>query len=272
MVHCALTLKSRIAARSGAGSREHNEDDLRFGANDGAAYAVLSDGAGGHDHGAVASDLVVRLVTQRLQAAPQVSAQALHDAVHEAHDLLLQQQQQQVDATSSSSSSPQQHMHATLVALWIDLPRGLALWSHVGDSRLYLLRGGCVHHVTCDDSVVRQMLDAGLIDGAAAENHPLKHHLVCAMGVADGFVAHTLERPFALAAGDALLLCSDGWWERLSSADIERTLGGAGEPAQWLQAMQTLIDEAAHPQQDNHSAIAVWVGSGEGQSAWCSSV
>jgi PPM family protein phosphatase len=248
-------LKPRIAARSGRGTRELNEDDLRFGAGDEAAYAVLSDGAGGHDHGAVASDLVVRLVTQRLQAAPQVSAEALHDAVHEAHELLLQQQQQ----ADAASSSPQQHMHATLVALWIDLPRGLALWSHVGDSRLYLLRGGGVFHVTRDDSVVRQMLDAGLIDDAAAENHPLKHHLVCAMGVADGFIAHTLERPFALAAGDALLLCSDGWWERLSSADIERTLGSAGEPAQWLRAMQRLIDEAAHPQQDNHSAIAVWV-------------
>jgi PPM family protein phosphatase len=248
-------LRPRIAARSGRGAREHNEDDLRFGVSDGAAYAVLSDGAGGHDHGAVASDLVVRLVTQRLQAAPQVSAEALHDAVHEAHDLLVQQQR--------GDASPQQHMHATLVVLWIDLPRGLALWSHVGDSRLYLLRGGCVFHVTRDDSVVQQMLDAGLIDGAAAENHPLKHHLLCAMGVADGFVAHTLERPFSLAAGDALLLCSDGWWERLSSADIERTLGSAGEPEQWLQAMQALIDATAHPQQDNHSAIAVWVGSGE---------
>lgn len=246
--------KPRIAARSGRGAREHNEDDLRFGAGDNAAYAVLSDGAGGHDHGAVASDLVVRLVTQRLQAAPEVSAHALHDAVHEAHDMLVQQQQ-------GDASQPQQHMHATLVALWIDLPRGLALWSHVGDSRLYLLRGGRVFHVTRDDSVVQQMLDAGLIDHAAAENHPLKHHLACAMGVADGFIAHTLERPFALAAGDALLLCSDGWWERLSTADIERTLGSAPEPEQWLQAMQTLIDEAAHPQQDNHSAIAVGVSS-----------
>jgi serine/threonine protein phosphatase PrpC len=228
----APVLTPRIAARSGRGARAHNEDDLRFGVGEGAAYAVLSDGAGGHDQGAVAADLVVRLVTQRLQASPQVSAQALHDAVHDAHDLLAQQQQ--------GGAAPQRHMHATLVALWLDLTSGLALWSHVGDSRLYLLRSGRVQHMTRDDSVVRQMLDAGLIDGDAAASHPLKHHLVCAMGVADGFVAHTLERPFALAAGDALLLCSDGWWERLSTAAIERA--------------------AAHPQQDNYSAIAVCLG------------
>jgi PPM family protein phosphatase len=248
-----LTL--RIASRSGQGARDHNEDDLRFGVGETTAYAVLSDGAGGHDNGAVAADLVVRLVTMRLQAAPQVSAHALHEAVHEAHELLKQQQR--------GGASEREQMHATLVALWIDVPRGLALWTHVGDSRLYLLRGARVHHVTRDDSVVRQMLDAGLIADSAAMTHPMKHHLLCAMGVAADFVAHTLQSPFALADGDALLLCSDGWWERLPAADIERTLLQAQEPEQWLQAMQTLIEQAAHPQQDNHSAIAVWVGVSE---------
>jgi PPM family protein phosphatase len=247
-----LTL--RIAARSGQGAREHNEDDLRFGISDTAAYAVLSDGAGGHANGAVAADLVVRLVTMRLQAAPQISAQTLHDAAHEAHELLKQQQQQ------GGAASQREQMHATLVALWIDVPRGLALWTHVGDSRLYLLRERRVHHVTRDDSVVRQMLDAGLIDDSAAQTHPMKHHLLCALGVAAEFTAHTLQSPFELADGDALLLCSDGWWEGLRAEDIERRLEQAQEPEQWLQAMQTLIEQAAHPHQDNHSAIAVWVG------------
>jgi PPM family protein phosphatase len=246
-----LTL--RIAARSGQGAREHNEDDLRFGAGETVAYAVLSDGAGGHANGAIAADLVVRLVTMRLQAALRVSAQTLHEAVHEAHALLKQQQQ-------GGAASEREQMHATLVALWIDVPRGLALWTHVGDSRLYLLREGRVRHVTRDDSVVRQMLDAGLIDDSVAQSHPMKHHLLCAIGVAADFTAHTLQSPFELANGDALLLCSDGWWEGLPAADIERTLEQAQEPEQWLQAMQTLIEQAAHPQQDNHSAIAVWVG------------
>lgn len=244
-------LAIRIATCTQTGARDHNEDDMRYGVADGAAYAVLSDGAGGHDNGAIASDLVVRLVALRLQAAVDVNAVELHEAVLEAHELLLQQQ----DAVSE-----RQRMHATLVALWIDAQRGLALWSHVGDSRLYLLRAGRVCHVTRDDSVIRQMIDAGLIDAAAAESHPMKHHLVCAMGVADEFVAHTIERPFALTEGDALLLCSDGWWEPLQVVDIERTLGQAQNPEQWLQAMQVLIAQKANPTQDNYSAIAAWIG------------
>ncbi|CDS48409.1 Protein phosphatase 2C-like:Protein phosphatase 2C-like [Polaromonas sp. CG9_12] len=245
-------LAIRIATCTQTGARDHNEDDMRYGVADGAAYAVLSDGAGGHDNGAIASDLVVRLVALRLQAAVDVNAVELHEAVLEAHELLLLQQQDAV--------SERQRMHATMVALWIDAQRGLALWSHVGDSRLYLLRAGRVCHVTRDDSVIRQMIDAGLIDAAAAESHPMKHHLVCAMGVADEFVAHTIERPFALTEGDALLLCSDGWWEPLQAVDIERTLGQAQNPEQWLQAMQVLIAQKANPTQDNYSAIAAWIG------------
>jgi PPM family protein phosphatase len=234
----------RIAARSAVGVRERNEDDLRHGVADGMAWAVLSDGAGGHADGAVASDLVVRLVTARLQAARNVDAATLHAAVHEAHELLLQRRHD---------------MHATLVALWIDTGRGQALWTHVGDSRLYLLRAGRVAHVTRDDSVVRQLLDAGLIDAHAAATHPLKHQLLCALGAAGEFEAHTLEQPFALADGDALLLCSDGWWEALDAGAIEQTLAAASAPEQWLAGMQARIDHAALPRQDNHSAIALWV-------------
>lgn len=245
-------LAIRIATCTQTGERDHNEDDMRYGVADGVAYAVLSDGAGGHDNGAIASDLVVRLVAWRLQALAGVSAGELHKAVLEAHELLILQQQ--------GVLSERQRMHATLVALWIDALRGQALWSHVGDSRLYFLRAGLVCHVTRDDSVIQQMIDAGLIAAAAAGSHPMKHHLVCAMGVADEFIAHTIERPFAVTAGDALLLCSDGWWEPLQAVDIERTLGQAQDPEQWLQGMQALITKAAIPKQDNHSAIAVWIG------------
>lgn len=241
-----------MAACTGVGARDHNEDDLRFAVGDVAAYAVLSDGAGGHDNGATASDLVVRMVTLRLQTAGEVSVGSLDRAVREAHELLA--------GEARAGESARHRMHATLVVVWIDVRAGVALWSHVGDSRLYVLRGGAVCQVTRDDSAVQQLVDAGLIEAAAAPTHPMKHQLLSAMGVAAGFAAHTLHSPYALADGDALLLCTDGWWESVRPADIERTLTGAQAPAQWLQAMQALIEAAANPRQDNYSAIAVWVG------------
>lgn len=242
-------LKVEIASRSLVGARERNEDELRAGQRDGIAWAVLADGAGGHDDGAVAADLVVRAVTMALQSQRELQPQALHDAVHDAHELLLRQQERAAE-----------RMHATLVVLWIDAARELALWSHVGDSRLYLLRGGAVRHVTRDDSVVRQLVDAGVITAEEARRHPKKNQLVGAMGVETAFVAHTLERAYPLAAGDAFLLCSDGWWEHFERADIEHAWAEASSAEEWLALMQARIVAADLPDQDNHSAIALRIG------------
>ncbi len=240
-----------MASRSLTGARDHNEDDLRYGFRNGVAYAVLSDGAGGHRAGALASDIVVRAVTTDLQRASAVHAAALHDAVHDAHELLLAQQPGSID---------RDRMHATLVALWIDADRAEALWSHVGDSRLYVLRDGRVQHVTRDDSVVRQLVDAGLLTPEAARTHPKKNQLLCAMGVDSGFVAHTIENAYALGAGDVLLLATDGWWEHFEHDDIAQILADATGPGDWLARMEARIRAAAKPDQDNQRALAVWTG------------
>jgi PPM family protein phosphatase len=63
-----------------------------------------------------------------------------------------------------------------------------------------------------------------------------------------------------LAAGDAFLLCSDGWWEAVGEDVMEGTLRGAREPADWLASMAATIQAAARPGQDNYSAVAVMVG------------
>lgn len=244
-------LEIRLASASGVGARDHNEDDLRCGTADGMAYAVLSDGAGGHDKGAIAADVVVRCVTVALQSATEMAPATLHAAVHQAQDLLLQIQRRDRDTDQ---------LRATLVALWIDARRGLAVWSHVGDSRLYLLRDRHIQHVTRDDTVVQRLLDAGLITADAALTHPMKHHLACAMGVGEGFDAHTLERPFALQPGDALLLCSDGWWDSTGGELIERSYGCCDGPQPWLDTMVRHIRQADRPRQDNYSAVAVCIG------------
>jgi PPM family protein phosphatase len=140
-----------IAARTEPGSRSHNEDDLRFGSAGALWHAVLADGAGGHEGGATASDLVVRLVALQLQSAFVASAQALNTALCDAHAALSERQQ---------GRRARGRMHATVVALWVDAEQEEAVWSHVGDSRLYMLRRGRVCHVTRDDSVVQQLIDS----------------------------------------------------------------------------------------------------------------
>ena len=139
-------LEITTATCSERGQRAANEDALRLGEADNTRYAVLSDGAGGHERGAEASRRVVDHIEAALIAnAASFAPTPLTQALLAAHAEL---QQQQIGASGT------RRMHATVVVLWLDLRRDLAVWSHVGDSRLYRLRYGAVDVVTTDDSVV----------------------------------------------------------------------------------------------------------------------
>lgn len=244
-------LHVEIAACSEPGDRTHNEDDLRYGTAGSFWYAVLSDGAGGHRGGAMASDLVVRLTALGLQSAPQASPEALTQIICDAHTALGDQQQ---------GRRGHDRMHATVVALWIDTRREEALWTHVGDSRLYQLRHGQVGEVTSDDSVVQRMVHAGYLSRAEARDHPRKNQLLSAMGSTEAVEPNTTEQATPIADGDAFLLCSDGWWDHFEPHDIETAFAAATSPQHWLDLMAADIRRAGLKGQDNYSAVAVWVG------------
>jgi serine/threonine protein phosphatase PrpC len=242
-----------MAARSETGARSRNEDDIRLGRGDPRwYYAVLSDGAGGHMNGARASDIVVRTAASELGAGPQpLDPRCLRFALERANAALNEQQR---------GLSSHQRMYATAVSLWIDAQTHGALWAHAGDSRLYLLRHGQIWQLTRDDSVVQQMIDAGLLAAQQARNHPHKNQLLAALGMEEQIEIHTLEQPFALRDGDAFLLCSDGWWEAVAPQEMAHTLGQADSVHTWLDAMVELVRWRALPNQDNYSAVGVWVG------------
>jgi len=243
-------LQVEVASRCEVGGRSHNEDDLRLGQSGSFWYAVLSDGAGGHKGGAIASDLVVRITAHGLQSATQSSPEYLDRLVRDTNAVVVEKQ----DRSSSD------RMHATLVALWLDARREEALWTHVGDSRLYMLRHGRVLHVTQDDSVVQRMVDAGYLTPEEALVHPKKNQLLSAMGAEGGVEPNTIETHMAIEDGDAFLLCSDGWWDHFDKRAIEAAFAAAKSPDEWLGLMADAIHQAQQPRQDNYSAIALWVG------------
>ena len=249
-------LEVAIASRSQPGSRSSNEDDLRVGRASGAGgsrwFAVLADGAGGHMNGAAAADIVVRIAAYELGAAGRpLAPEGLRQALVSANDALNEQQR---------GLRSHQRMHATAVGLWIDAGTHRALWAHSGDSRLYLLRHGQARQLTRDDSVVQQLIDAGLLGPQEGRHHPRKNQLLSALGMEAGVEIHVPAEPFALHDGDAFLLCTDGWWEALEPEDLEHTLAQAGDVEQWLDGMMALLRQRAQPNQDNYSAIGVWVG------------
>lgn len=242
----------QIASCSEPGARSRNEDNLRCGVAQRGSYAVLADGAGGHSRGAEAALLAVTGVENMLRDAQALYSPAyLTRAVRQAHAQVQSQQ---------GAATPEARMHCTVVALWIDLPAQHALWTHVGDSRLYRVRRGRTDVVTADDSVVQRLLKTGAIQAEQVPTHPQKNQLLAALGVAGEVVPHTVVRPVEVQEGDAFLLCSDGWWEHFDPHRLATVLAQAVTPQGWLDLMRQHIVAQAKPRQDNFSAIALWAG------------
>jgi PPM family protein phosphatase len=239
------------AASSERGQRASNEDQVRICAQGAHWLAVLADGAGGHQGGAEASRRAVEHMPQALDAgATGFDPGALTRAVVSAHRCVLEGQR---------GGRGLDRMHSTVVVLWIDTRSGTALWAHVGDSRLYLVRRGVLRQLTSDDSVVQRMVEAGVLTPQQAQVHPNKNQLIAALGIEDEIEPHTLQHAAALQPGDAFLLCSDGWWDSLDEAGILASLADADTPQEWLLDMQRRIEARARERQDNFSAIAAWV-------------
>jgi serine/threonine protein phosphatase PrpC len=249
-----MMLPLQISQRSCTGARDHNEDCVGVERVGHHWCMVLSDGAGGHRDGALASRLVVDRILEGFRSRPPVDGPDLGELVLDAHDGVIAAQRAR-GATDRAGA-----MHATVVVLLIDAERRLALWSHVGDSRLYLLREGRAEALTRDDSVLQWMVDAGFWQPGQLQQHPQRNQLMAALGADEGVEPHVSADPFELHAGDAFLLCSDGWWGSLSNDEIERMRAGSATPDQWLDAMVGCTNGRADPRQDNFSAIGCWIG------------
>jgi protein phosphatase len=117
-------------------------------------------------------------------------------------------------------------MGCTLTAALLG-PRGLVV-AHVGDSRGYLLRGGELRRVTDDHTLVGRLVALGRITEEAARRHEQRHLLLEAVGGARD--PDIDRRVLALAAGDRLLLCSDGLTDLVSDREIGDLLAGDGDP------------------------------------------
>jgi serine/threonine protein phosphatase PrpC len=243
----------RVATCTDPGARGGNEDDLRHGSTAVGHFAVVADGAGGHARGEEASYRAVECVARGLSDSEAIFQPATLTALaYLAHEDLLR--------ALRGARRPEQRMHTTLVVLWLDAGLERALWAHVGDSRLYRVRGGHCEALTKDDSVVQHMVRSGLLTEAQGRTHPNKNQLLAALGVDGDITPHTSTEAALLSEGDAFLLCSDGWWDAFEPADIAAALARAGSPEEWLDDMRRQIVRRASPKQDNYTAIALWLG------------
>jgi len=111
---------------------------------------------------------------------------------------------------------------------------------NIGDSRVYLSRGGVFSQLSRDHSSIQQMIDLGIISKEAAHTHPDRHRLTQHLGI---FPSEMVIEPYiatiAIEANDLFLLCSDGLTDMLIDSAIDGILNSPGTVKQKAEALYT---------------------------------
>jgi serine/threonine protein phosphatase PrpC len=237
-----------ISVLSKAGGRTVNEDAYGVWTTANACFCVLSDGAGGHLGGELASKLAVKHVLDWFSLHPEPTAAAVAAALKAANDAVVEQQQRMPEVAD---------MRATVVVLAIDTVHATACWGYLGDSRLYCFRNQRIIAQSRDHSMVQGMVDAGYLAADALRTAPSRNVLLAALGDAEHFNPRVEVTPCPVVDGDVFLLCTDGLWEYIDEAHMERSLRLADSPETWLRHLETEVLRHGPPDQDNYSALVI---------------
>jgi PPM family protein phosphatase len=161
---------------------------------------VVADGMGAHAAGELASKLATDTITHlyHKKTPEEPFEAALRKAIEKANE----------EIHGRGKSSIDFHGMGTTSSCLLLTPAG-AIAAHVGDSRIYRLRGGQIEQLTFDHSLVWEMMANGQFrDTNVAQNFP-KNIITRSLGP-NPQVQVDLEGPFPIALGDTFLLCSDG--------------------------------------------------------------
>jgi PPM family protein phosphatase len=237
--------------------RDHNEDTI--GAQPDIGLWVLADGMGGYNAGEVASGIAVKTITDLVTEACRREKRAeiesgtgymrqtivLRDAIHRANKVINQ----------TAQSQPQcEGMGTTLVAaLFYDNRVSIA---HVGDSRMYRLRGNRFEQITMDHSLLQELVDRGFYSQEEAQRSTNRNYVTRALGVEANVEVEVQE--VEVQKGDFFLMCSDGLPDMVEDEDIHLTISTFGNDVRTVgeQLIKLTNDNGGR---DNVSVILVRV-------------
>jgi len=207
--------------------REHNEDTIAWDANLG--LLVLADGMGGYNAGEVASGIAVKTIVnlvrealenEDLMAADPASGMSrtaiiLRDAIVRANKIIFQTARTQPNCEGMGTTVVGALFHDNRVTV-----------AHVGDSRLYRLRGTGFEQITLDHSLLQELVDRGFYSPEEAQRAANKNYVTRALGVEAGVEVEIQEHP--AQRGDIYMLCSDGLSDMVEDDDIHLTINTFG--------------------------------------------
>ena len=203
--------------------RDHNEDCIESRPEIG--LYVLADGMGGYNAGEVASGMATSLISDGVEEAwqPAATARMSRDESKALSEKLIREQILRANTAifTTSQNNPECAGMGTTLVVCLFHDNFLTV-AHIGDSRLYRLRGDSMEQVTRDHSLLQEQLDSGLITPEEAKLSQNKNLVTRALGIdptVDPEIHVHETRP-----DDIYLLCSDGLSDMVEDEEIRLTL------------------------------------------------
>lgn len=241
---CGITDTGRV--------REHNEDAFlinRFVMSSAELesnvrsplIAAVADGVGGEASGEVASRLALRLLSE-VRPSQKIDYEKKIMNIHRS----LQKH---------GIQHKSKNMQTTLCALIVE-EGGRTLLVNVGDSRLYLYRGGRIKQLSRDQSLVQMLYEQGHITPEQKYNHSQKNVIFPVLGsLAEEPKPQITEIEGGLKHGDIVIICSDGLSDSLTNGDFEDILA---QPKKLPKRLADMVERALdNGSRDNVTVVGV---------------
>jgi serine/threonine protein phosphatase PrpC len=208
-------LRVEYAELSLRGGRDSNQDRISVAVAEEAALLIACDGMGGHAEGELAAEVAQQTVVERFWQTAQPLLDPLgflNLALGAAH----------ANVVGLAPRLPLDMRPRATCAVCI-VQQTSAYWAHIGDSRVYHLRGGEVRERTRDHSHVELLMREGVISAGQMQNHPMRNFVESCLGGEAILPEMALSPRRSLLPDDLLLVCTDGFWANLD----EKAIGGA---------------------------------------------
>lgn len=225
---------------SNPGGRSPNEDSLGAFSGDRFHAWIAADGLGGHSHGELASMEAVRIVYDRIAGCEKLDEAFVQETFSEMNDSV-------------------RGLHGPLTTAAAAFSDGNTLWyGNSGDSRFVFFRGKKVLFRSNDHSLAYLAYKTGQIEYSEIPLHPAQNRLFHSLGFDSEFIGEFYPA-IELEAGDAFILCTDGFWELVTEREMIRTLNIAQTPEEWIEFMLEILESRLKPTSDNYTAVCVIV-------------
>lgn len=179
--------------------------------------AIVADGMGGAEGGQFASRIAVEVVREVYASVREEDPQ---------QRLLAAFRKANAEVHQEAQQKPGLHGMGTTLSACAIVAENL-YFAHVGDSRVFLIRAGEARQLTRDHSLVARLIESRSIRPEDAENHPQKHVLTAAVGVCDDLQPDFSAEPVPLQHSDTLVICTDGLWGQMSTAEIAEVVSAS---------------------------------------------